>query len=434
MTYLDAAFKVLSEAHQPLHYSEITSRAMAQHLLQPTGVTPDATMGARLYTDTQQEDSRFVRIGKGWFDLAKQRPGGIEEQVQQINQRTREQLHELLLAMPAKRFESLIMELLLKMGFDETTLQVTPFSNDGGIDVIGVYRAAGLTEVNAAVQAKRWKGNVGAPTVTQLRGSLQVHQQGIIITTSGFSSGARKEAVALGKTRIALIDGRELVELLIKHRVGALEKRLLVDAIDEEWWGEILSTPAAAAAPPPKPHPAPVEVTPPEPAVTPAAALTPAPTLVLAEPLESIEEPVTQQPTLIEEPELPEPSPEPPPDVDRTNDLPTGRKPASVTLLGQHAAVKSWASLLVFVCQRLAELHHDEFAAVVTATHGRKRKYLAESGDGMIAAKSIPGTQLYVETNLSAKDVMRLIGVLLEDFGYTDDALDVEYAAGKPVI
>jgi negative regulator of replication initiation len=86
------------------------------------------------------------------------------------------------------------------------------------------------------------------------------------------------------------------------------------------------------------------------------------------------------------------------------------------------------------VCERLAELHHDEFAAVATATHGRKRKYIAEFGEGMIAAKSIPGTQLYVETNLSAKDIMRLIGVLLKDFGYTDDALVVEYAPGKPVI
>ena len=98
MTYLEAAYKVLSEAHQPLHYSEITRRALEQHLFQPTGLTPDATMGARLYTDTQAEESLFMRVGKGMFELAKQRPGGIEEQVQLINKRTCEQLHELLLA------------------------------------------------------------------------------------------------------------------------------------------------------------------------------------------------------------------------------------------------------------------------------------------------------------------------------------------------
>ena len=389
MTYLEAAYKVLSEAHQPLHYSEITRRALEQHLFQPTGLTPDATMGARLYTDSQQEESRFVRVGKGRFDLAKQRRGGIEEQVQQINRRTREQLHALLLSMPAKRFESLIMELLLKMGFDESTLQVTPYSGDGGIDVVGVYKAAGLTEVNAAVQAKRWKGNVGAPTVTQLRGSLQVHEQGIVITTGGFSTGARKEAIAPGKARIALIDGQELVELLIKNRVGAFEKRLLVDALDEEWWGELLNTPVPVAPPQTSP-PAVMEIELPAPLEEPAQ-------LPFAE--------------------------------NGASPLPTGRKPVAVTLLNQREPVKSWAALLVIVCKRLAEQHRDAFTSVATATHGRKRRYIAESGEDMVAPKPIPGTSLNVETNLSANDILRLTHTLLGELGYSADAMIVDFAA-----
>jgi len=391
VTYLEAAYKILSEARQPLHYSEITHRALEQNLLQPTGLTPDATMGSRLYTDTQQEESLFIRVGKGWFDLAKQRPGGIEEQVQLINRRTREQFHDLLLTMPAKRFESLIMELLLKMGFDEGTLQVTPFSGDGGIDVVGVYKAAGLTEVNAAVQAKRWKGNVGAPIVTQLRGSLQVHQQGIIITTSGFSTIARKEAIAPGKTRIALIDGQELVEMLIKHRVGALEKRLIVDALDEEWWGELLTLAGPTA--PPQPPPA----------------------VAVNLEKEPIADTTAQEPTQLPFAE------------NGANPKPTGRKPASAMLLGQQEAVKSWAAVLVFVCKRLAEEHSDTFSSVATATHGRKRSYVAKTGDSMIAPKSIPGTTLYVETNLSALAVLRVAHLLLGDFGYAPDALSIDF-------
>lgn len=49
MTYLDAAHEILKQAGQPLHYREITERALAQDLIQPTGLTPDATMGSRLY-------------------------------------------------------------------------------------------------------------------------------------------------------------------------------------------------------------------------------------------------------------------------------------------------------------------------------------------------------------------------------------------------
>ena len=52
MTYLDAALAVLQAAKQPLHYAEITHRALEQGLIVPTGLTPEATMGSRLYTDT----------------------------------------------------------------------------------------------------------------------------------------------------------------------------------------------------------------------------------------------------------------------------------------------------------------------------------------------------------------------------------------------
>ncbi len=44
MTYVDAAHKILEQARQPLHYRELTERVLAQGLIQPSGLTPDATM------------------------------------------------------------------------------------------------------------------------------------------------------------------------------------------------------------------------------------------------------------------------------------------------------------------------------------------------------------------------------------------------------
>ena len=252
MTYLDAAHTILKAAGQPLRPDEITQRALDEKLIAPQGLTPEATMASRLYIDTLQEDSRFVRAGKGLFGLAQWQPEGIESQVDKINQATREQLHSLLLAMPFDRFEALIGELLIRMGFDESTVTVTRRSRDGGIDVTGVYRATGLTGVSAAVQAKKWKGNVGSRIVTELRGSLQVHQQGIIITTSDFSKGAQAEALAPNKTHIGLINGEELVGLLVRHKVGVREKPLPVLSLDQEYWGELIGpggeTPAAAGS------------------------------------------------------------------------------------------------------------------------------------------------------------------------------------------
>ena len=76
ITYLDAAYEILKKAGQPLHYAEITAQALDEELITPTGLTPDATMGSRLYTETKQEGSRFVRaVGRGLFELAQWQPG-----------------------------------------------------------------------------------------------------------------------------------------------------------------------------------------------------------------------------------------------------------------------------------------------------------------------------------------------------------------------
>jgi restriction system protein len=377
MTYLDAAYHILHQAGRPLRYEEITERALAQQLISPQGLTPEATMASRLYTDTLQEGSRFTRAGKGTFGLVDWRPAGIEAQVQRINQAARDQLRDNLHAMPPDRFEALIGELLIQMGFDERTVEVTKRSGDGGIDVMGVYRAAGLTEVNAAVQVKRWKGNVQAPTVTSLRGSLQVYQQGIIITTSDFSRGAREEAAAAKKTRIGLINGQELLELLIRHKVGVVEKALKVISLDEEWWGE-LAGPAAVAPAMAAPEPAPPPV------------------------------------------DLPETR-----DAGHSKPRAAAKKPASFTFLGQSYPVASWPQLLVTLCQVMAERHPDDFAARVLTVRGPRRQHIASAPDGMINPVPLGVADLWLEANQSATSAQRVAEMILEAFGYESDDLRI---------
>lgn len=373
MTYLDAAYTILKTAGQPLHFEEITQRALAQKLIAPQGLTPEATMGSRLYTDTKQEGSRFVRAGHGRFGLAEWQPKGIDAHVQEINRGTRAELMQLLQTIPPERFEALIRDLLVEMGFDENTVKMTPYSADGGIDVTGIYHAAGLTRVSAAVQAKKWKGNVGAPIVTQLRGSLQVHQHGIIITTSDFSKAARAEADAPGKTHIGLINGAELVELLIKHKVGVANRALEVTTLDEEYWGVLAG--ASKGETEPKNEPA---------KTTPNAK-------------ESQAKNSDQQ----------------------------AKKPAAFTLLGQKHAVSSWCDVLPGACTVLATHHGPTFAEVACAIKGRTRHYVATSPDGMIAPAQIPGTELWVEANQSAKSVVQVVGKLLVALGHNASDLVV---------
>ena len=73
MSFVDAAAQLLRGG--PLHYSEITRKALLQGLIETTGKTPEATMYAGIITDIRRraargEAPRFQRSGKGIFELA----------------------------------------------------------------------------------------------------------------------------------------------------------------------------------------------------------------------------------------------------------------------------------------------------------------------------------------------------------------------------
>lgn len=70
------------------------------------------------------------------------------------------------------------------------------------------------------MQVKRWRHNVRAPVVQQVRGSLGSHDQGLIITTSDFGKGARTEASRSDAVPVALMNGQELVGLMAEHQIG----------------------------------------------------------------------------------------------------------------------------------------------------------------------------------------------------------------------
>ena len=117
-------------------------------------------------------------------------------------------------------------------------VEVTKYSNDGGIDVRGTLVVGGVVRNKMAVQVKKWKpkNNIQAPVVQQVRGSLGVHEQGLIITTSDFSKGAIKEAAQTDKTPVALMNGEQLVKELIAHGIGVHNSTMELYEIDEAFF------------------------------------------------------------------------------------------------------------------------------------------------------------------------------------------------------
>lgn len=88
-TFKDAAYKVLLTENRPLRTEDITDMALKRGLLRTVGKTPNATMGAQLYTaiKTNKENSVFAQLGKNRFGL---REWGLEVIEDEINKAERE--------------------------------------------------------------------------------------------------------------------------------------------------------------------------------------------------------------------------------------------------------------------------------------------------------------------------------------------------------
>lgn len=224
LSFTDAAERVLDSfgKRKPMHYREITEQALTLGLVATKGKTPEATMYSQILIENGRrtkrgEPPRFIKHGKGLVGLAKWQGRGLVEQIDAHNATIRKRLRSRLLGMNPDEFESLIGKLLGVLGFAD--VQVTARSNDGGIDVRGTLVVGDVIRTRMAVQVKRWKGNIPSPTIQQVRGSLGAHDQGLIITTSDFSKGARSEAAQTDKTPVALMNGEQLVALLTEHNI-----------------------------------------------------------------------------------------------------------------------------------------------------------------------------------------------------------------------
>jgi len=237
MSYTDAAEEVLRRFGRgaPMHYRRITELAIENGLIEPGGTTPEASMNASINQEIkrrerQSEDQRFRALGRGIYGLATP-VGPLGGAAEAKNREVKKKLRRLLSELDPQAFEVLAGELLIALGFED--VNVTKYSADGGIDVVADLVVGGITKVRTAIQVKRWSKNVPGRIVRELRGALGPHEQGLIITLSGFTSDARVEAAAENRTPISLVDGERLLDLLMENEIGASRRRISVYELDE---------------------------------------------------------------------------------------------------------------------------------------------------------------------------------------------------------
>jgi restriction system protein len=140
------------------------------------------------------------------------------------------------------RFEQVVLDLLVKMGYGgsfKEAAAVTQKTGDEGIDGVINEDRLGLDVIY--IQAKRWKANVGRLEIQSFVGALagKKASKGVFITTSAFHDNATAYAAGLHQ-KVILIDGRRLAELMIEHGIGVAEEHAYsVKKIDSDYFDEV---------------------------------------------------------------------------------------------------------------------------------------------------------------------------------------------------
>ena len=257
---------LLPSGQQPIFYNRV---GWARTYLKKAGLIEDPKRGYFQITERGKDvlkgnpdriDMQFLRQFPEYVEFRKitKEPGptggdlenltpeeALENAYQSIRKDLSEKLLEYVLGSSAGFFEKLVVELLVKMGYggsQRNAARAVGQSGDEGIDGIIDEDKLGLDTIY--IQAKKWKQgtSVGRPEIQKFVGALQGKRakRGIFITTTKFSDDAREYARMID-TKVVLIDGPQLTDLMIDYGIGvATLTSYEIKSLDTDYFGESL--------------------------------------------------------------------------------------------------------------------------------------------------------------------------------------------------
>jgi len=258
---------LLPSGQQPVFYNRV---GWARTYLKKAGLIEDPRRGyfhitksgkSVLAENPNRIDMQFLRQFPEYVEFRKitkdsSQPEPIEEALEELTpeealenayQRIRRDLSEELLESVLRSssgfFEKLVVELLVSMGYggsQRNAARAVGQSGDEGIDGIIDEDRLGLDTIY--IQAKKWKQglSVGRPEIQKFVGALEGKRakKGIFITTTKFSDDAREYARTIS-TKVVLIDGPQLTDLMIDYGVGvATRTSYEIKSLDTDYFGE----------------------------------------------------------------------------------------------------------------------------------------------------------------------------------------------------
>lgn len=116
--------------------------------------------------------------------------------------------------------------------------------------------------------------------------------------------------------------------------------------------------------------------------------------------------------------------PQPPKAAVRADDY-TGKTIQSFTLKGTRYEAKSWKAMYIKFCEVVFPKHKDDLDVLFTLSKPGK-EFFSKNPYQLLTCEKIAGTGMYVDVNLTAKEVVDLTQKMLRLLGYEENALSLE--------
>jgi predicted ATPase len=207
-TLREAAIRVLEEAKSPLHFQEITRRALEQNLIQPGGATPEQSMGASLYMDIKRhnEASQFRQIGPGVFALTSF--SAYQQTLPQADTQPQNKLRHLSIAdyRSLRQINLDLPPLLVLIGANNTGksnfLDVIELLNDAAQEHLsdGIEHRGGISTLLWRGGADRFDITLGLQNIGGIEAQEPI-RYGVSIGRMLNYSVVRREQLSVDKTR-----------------------------------------------------------------------------------------------------------------------------------------------------------------------------------------------------------------------------------------
>jgi|SRR5690554_1400786 len=146
-----------------------------------------------------------------------QAPGEAEADLIELSEDVRSRSHELIKdkiqSLSPDDMENFVAAVLRAMGY---RTQVSPRGPGRGVDVMASPDGLGLTQPRIKVEVKHRNGSQGAQQIRNFIGVLRHGDNGIFVSTGGFTKEARYEAERAPHP-LTLVDIDDLADLTVDH-------------------------------------------------------------------------------------------------------------------------------------------------------------------------------------------------------------------------